>query len=323
MPELSLAESLRAALRTSLAEDDRTLVFGEDVGKLGGVFRVTDGLQAEFGEQRVFDTPLAEAGIVGLAVGLCMAGWRPVAEIQFDGFSFPAFNQVASHVSKLRTRSRGAFNLPLTVRIPSFGGIMGPEHHSESVETFYAHLPGIKVVSPSSPSEGFRLLVDAVRDPDPVVFLEPKARYWTREEFEPSAETTGYTARVAREGRHVTLVAWGSCVPRCIDVAGWAEEDGVDVEVVDLRWLKPIDVETLARSVRKTGRAVVVHEAPVTVGLGAEVSARLMETCFGDLKAPVVRIAAPDVPYPCSSLEADYLPTPDRILLAIQKTLES
>jgi 2-oxoisovalerate dehydrogenase E1 component beta subunit len=324
MPELSLAEALREALRVALDEDERTLLFGEDVGRLGGVFRVTDGLQAEFGDRRVFDTPLAEAGIVGLAVGLCMAGWRPIAEIQFDGFSFPAFNQVASHVSKLRTRSRGAFHLPLTVRIPSFGGISGPEHHSESVEAFYAHLPGVKVASPSSPAEGFRLLLDAIRDPDPVIFLEPKSRYWTREAFEPVADrgSTGYSARVAREGRHVTLVAWGSCVPRCLEVAGWAEEDGVEVEVVDLRWLKPLDDDALARSVGKTGRAVVVQEAPVTAGLGAEVSARLMETCFRQLKAPVVRVAGPDVPYPCASLEAEYLPTADRILLAIQKTLE-
>jgi 2-oxoisovalerate dehydrogenase E1 component subunit beta len=314
--------ALREALRVELAEDERVLVFGEDVGRLGGVFRVTDGLQEEFGERRVFDTPLAEAGIVGVAVGLCVAGWRPVVELQFDGFSYPAFNQVAAQVGRFRTRTRGQFNLPLTVRIPSWGGISGPELHSESVETFYAHLPGLKVVSPATPSEAFSLLVAAIRDPDPVVFLEPKSRYWSREEFEPAPDGgSGYSARVAREGRHATLIAWGACVARCLEAAEWAAEDGVELEVLDLRWLKPLDAEALVSSVARTGRAIVVQEAPTTLGLGAEVSALLMERCFGRLKAPVARVAGPDMPYPCAALEEEYLPSPDRILLAVQRTL--
>jgi pyruvate dehydrogenase E1 component beta subunit len=315
-----MQEALRDALRAGLQEDPRTLVFGEDVGRLGGVFRVTDGLQAEFGERRVFDTPLAEAGIVGLAVGLCVAGWRPVVELQFDGFSYPAFNQVAAHVSRFRTRWRGQVNLPLTIRIPSYGGISGPELHSESVETFYAHLPGLKVASPSTPAEAYALLLAAVRDPDPVVFLEPKSRYWSRESFEPNG-AEAYTARVARSGRHATLVTWGACVQRCLDAAEWAAEDGVELEVVDLRWLKPLDADTIVESVRRTSRAVVVHEAPVTLGLGAEISALLMERCFGELRAPVQRVGGPDMPYPCAALEHEYLPSADRILLAVQRTL--
>jgi pyruvate dehydrogenase E1 component beta subunit len=314
-----MQQALNAALRTALRDDDRTLVFGEDVGRHGGVFRVTDGLQAEFGAERVFDTPLAEAGIVGTAVGLCMQGFRPVVEIQFDGFSYPAFNQIAAHVARFRTRTRGAFHLPLTIRIPSFGGIKGPELHSESVEALYAHLPGLKVVSPSSPAEAYALLLEAVRDPDPVVFLEPKSRYWSRGPSEID-EAGPYAARVVREGTHVTLVAWGACVARCLQAAEFAAEDGVEAEVVDLRWLKPIDTDTLAASVGSTGRAVVVHEAPVSGGLGAEVSALVTERCFGDLRAPVLRVGAPDAPYPSGHYEDEYLPTPDRILLAIQRT---
>jgi len=322
LTELTLQGALREALRVGLQEDERVVVFGEDVGKLGGVFRVTDGLQAEFGERRVFDTPLAEAGIVGVAVGLCVAGWRPVVELQFDGFSYPAFNQVAAQVSRFRTRTRGQFHLPLTIRIPSFGGISGPELHSESVETFYAHLPGLKVVSPSTPGEAFSLLVSAIRDPDPVVFLEPKGRYWSREEFDPVPNGgPAYTARVVRQGRHATLIAWGGCVERCLEAAEWAAEDGVELEVLDLRWLKPLDAETIATSVARTGRAVVVQEAPLTLGLGAEVSALLMERCFSQLKAPVARVGGPDMPYPCAALEEEYLPSADRILLAVQRTL--
>lgn len=326
MPEQTLQGALNEALRTALREDSRVLVFGEDVGRHGGVFRVTDGLHGEFGPQRVFDTPLAEAGIVGLAVGLCMHGFRPVAEIQFDGFAFPAFNQIASHVSKLRTRTRGTVDLPLTIRVPSFGGIKGPEHHSESIEALVAHLPGIKVVSPSTPQEGSTLLLEAIRDPDPVIFLEPKSRYWTRGDVDLDGAADGddrYPSRVVREGRDVTLLAWGATVARCLQAAEFAAEDGVEVEVLDLRWLKPIDADGIAASVRRTRRAVVVHEAQRTAGLGAEVSALLMERCFSDLAAPVVRVAGPDIPYPPAALEDEYLPTPDRILTAIQQTFET
>lgn len=319
-----MQQALNAALSEALRDDRRTLVFGEDVGRNGGVFRVTDGLQEAFGSDRVFDTPLAEAGIIGMAVGLCLQGWRPVPEIQFDGFSFPAFNQIASHVSKLRTRTNGAVDLPITIRIPSFGGIRGPEHHSESVETFYAHLPGIKVVSPASAAEAYTLLLEAIRDPDPVIFLEPKRLYWRREEVsgEAAEEQEPYRCRIARSGSHVTLIGWGSSLDRCLQAAEFAAEDGVDVEVIDARWLKPLDAEGIAASVRRTRRAVIVQEAPITLGLGAEISALLMERCFADLVAPVVRVAAPDMPYPSGAQEDEYLPDADRILLGIGQTLE-
>ena len=324
MPELSMVQALNGALRHCLRSDPRTLVFGEDVGRLGGVFRVTDGLQAEFGDARVFDTPLAESGIVGIAVGLAMAGWRPVPEIQFDGFSFPALDQVLTNLAKYRVRSRGAYEMPVTLRLPSFGGIGGPEHHSESPETLYAHTAGLKVVAPSGPREAFELLVQAVEDPDPVVFLEPKSRYWAREEVPPSPGGTPVgRARVVRPGEHATLVAWGAMVARCLEVADAAEEDGVSLEVLDLRWLVPLDEDALVESVSRTGRAVVVHEAPRTVGFGAEVSARLMERAFGGLRAPVLRVTGWDVPYPAASAEHDYIPSVDRVLLAVQRVLDA
>jgi 2-oxoisovalerate dehydrogenase E1 component beta subunit len=326
MADWTMAQALNAALADGLEHDDRTLILGEDVGRNGGVFRITAGLQERFGERRVFDTPLAEAGILGTAVGLCLHGFRPIAELQFDGFAFPAFNQLAAHVSKLRTRSGGVIGLPLTVRIPSFGGIRSPEHHSESIETFCAHLPSIKVVSPSTPNEAYALLREAIADPDPVVFLEPKSRYWSREEravVGGSDAADAYRSRIARPGSDVTLIAWGACVQRCQQAAAFAAEDGVDVEVLDLRWLKPLDVGGLVESVGRTRRAVVVHEAPVTLGLGAEVAALLGERLFGTLAAPVGRVGAPDMPYPVAALEDEYLPSADRILLAIQRTLDA
>jgi 2-oxoisovalerate dehydrogenase E1 component beta subunit len=323
MPELSMVQALNAALRHCLAADDRTLVFGQDVGRLGGVFRVTDGLQREFGERRVFDTPLAESGIVGVAVGLAMAGWRPVPEIQFDGFSFPALDQMLTNLAKYRGRSRGAYDMPVTLRLPSYGGIGGPEHHSESPETIYAHTAGLKVVTPSSAQEAFNLLVAAIRDPDPVIFMEPKSRYWAKEEvaLEPAGLPIG-RARLVRAGSDATLVAWGPMVHRCLQVAAAAEEDGVSLGVVDLRSLVPLDEETLLASVAETGRAVVVHEAPRTAGFAAEVSARLMEGAFGSLKAPVQRVTGWDVPYPSGAVEQQYIPSVDRILLAVQRVLD-
>jgi len=322
MPELSMVQALNAALRHCLREDPRTLVFGQDVGRLGGVFRVTDGLQAEFGEARVFDTPLAESGIVGIAIGLAIAGWRPVPEIQFDGFSFPALDQVMTNLAKYRGRSRGAYEMAVALRLPSFGGIGGPEHHSESPETLYAHTAGLKVVAPGRPQDAFDLLVRAIEDPDPVVFLEPKSRYWAREEVSLTPSPAD-GARVVRFGEHATLVAWGAMVQRCLEVADAAEEDGVSLEVVDLRWLVPLDEETLVESAARTGRAVVVHEAPRSAGFGAEVSARLMERCFGLLRAPVARVTGWDVPYPAASAEQDYIPSVDRVLLAVQRVLDA
>jgi 2-oxoisovalerate dehydrogenase E1 component beta subunit len=323
MPELTMVQALNAALHRCLAEDERTLVFGEDVGRLGGVFRVTDGLQGEFGERRVFDTPLAESGIVGIAVGLAMAGWRPVPEIQFDGFSYPALDQVMSHLAKYRGRSRGAYDMSVTLRLPSFGGIGGPEHHSESPETIYAHTAGLKVVSPSGAQDAFHLLVAAIRDPDPVIFMEPKSRYWAREEvvLEPGGLPLG-RARLVRRGPDATLIAWGAMVHRCMEVAAAAEEDGVSLSVLDLRSLVPLDEETLLASVVESGRVVVVHEAPRTAGFGAEVAARVMERAFGKLRAPVERVTGWDVPYPSAALEQHYIPSLDRVLLAVQRVLD-
>jgi 2-oxoisovalerate dehydrogenase E1 component beta subunit len=323
MPELTMVQALNAALRRGLADDQRALVFGEDVGRLGGVFRVTDGLQREFGERRVFDTPLAESGIVGIAVGLAMAGWRPVPEIQFDGFSYPALDQVISQLAKYRGRSRGAFDMPVTLRLPSFGGIGGPEHHGESPETLFAHTPGLKVVSPSGPQDAFHLLVAAIRDPDPVIFMEPKSRYWAREEvvLEPGGLPLG-RARLLRRGSDATLIAWGAMVHRCTQVAVAAEEDGVSLSVLDLRSLAPLDEETLLASVVETGRAVIVHEAPRTAGFGAEVAALVTERAFAELRGPVERVTGWDVPYPTAAIEQHYIPSLDRVLLGVQKVLD-
>ncbi|WP_020418038.1 alpha-ketoacid dehydrogenase subunit beta [Amycolatopsis sp. ATCC 39116] len=325
MAEFSLQQALNLALRHACEDDDRVLIFGEDVGTLGGVFRVTDGLRDKFGEHRVFDTPLAESAIMGMAVGLAVAGWRPVPEIQFDGFSYPAIDQIVNQVARMHYRSRGVLNMPITLRLPSFGGIKAPEHHGESLEALFAHVPGLKVVAPATPREGYHLLRQAIADPDPVIFLEPKSRYWHRETFdptEPAEMPPPGTSRIARPGKHGTLVAWGAMVARCLQAAELAAEDGVELEVLDLRWLKPIDADGLARSVARTRRAVVVHEAPLTAGLGAEVSALITERCFADLRAPVQRVAGFDVPYPSGALEDEYLPSADRILTAVQTTLE-
>jgi len=321
----TIQRALNRALDDSLAADERTLVFGEDVGKLGGVFRVTDGLNAKYGDERVFDTTLAESGIMGMAVGLAMAGWRPVPEIQFDGFSYPAIDQIVNQVARMHYRSRGAFGMPITLRLPSFGGIRAPEHHGESMEALFAHVPGLKVVAPSNPADAYTLLRQSIEDPDPVIFMEPKSRYWhkvTVEDAEWDERLPVGASRIVRAGRHVTLVAWGAMVSRCLQAAELGAEDGVEIEVLDLRWLKPIDVAGLTASVARTRRAVVVHEAPLTAGLGAEVSTLITENCFGELRAPVQRVAGWDVPYPSPVLEDEYLPSIDRILEAVQRTLE-
>ncbi|MBG6239458.1 pyruvate dehydrogenase E1 component beta subunit [Mycetocola sp. CAN_C7] len=318
---LSMQQALNAALSDAMALDPRVLVFGEDVGALGGVFRVTDALQSRFGESRVFDTPLAESGIIGTAVGLAMAGWRPVPEIQFDGFAFPAFDQIVCQLARMNYRSRGALPMPVTVRVPSFGGIRAPEHHGESLEAYFAHVPGLKVVSPSNPHQAYHLLRYAIAEPDPVIFLEPKARYWNPGEVtqEPGALEG---AVIARPGRHATLVAWGAMVARCCQVAELAAEDGVELEVLDLRWLKPIDEPALAESIGRTGRAVIVHEAPLSGGLGGELAALISQLCFGRLKAPVERVTGFDVPYPAGDLEDEHIPDVDRILFGVRRVLE-
>jgi 2-oxoisovalerate dehydrogenase E1 component subunit beta len=317
-----MSGALNVALADALADDDRVLVFGEDVGELGGVFRVTDGLQATFGRERVFNTPVSEAGIAGLCVGLAVAGWRPVAELQFDAFSYPALEQIIDHVAKYRNRSRGRIAMPVTIRIPAFGGIRGKEHHGESPETYYVHTAGLKVVVPSGPLDAYRLLRMSIADADPVIFLEPKSRYWSKEEGE--LETGGDPigrARVMRDGEACVVVSYGAMLTRCLAAADALEAEGVSCCVIDLRSLVPLDTETIAERVRAIGRAVVVHEAPRTLGMGAELAARIMETAFDHLEAPVARVTAPDVPYPPASLEQEYLPSVQRIAHAVRRTV--
>jgi pyruvate/2-oxoglutarate/acetoin dehydrogenase E1 component len=317
-----MVAALNTALRDSLEDDDRLLVFGEDVGRMGGVFRVTAGLQERFGLGRVFDTPIAEAGIAGAAIGLALAGWKSVVEMQFDGFSYPALDQVISHWAKYRTRTRGRVGLPLVMRIPSFGGIKGKEHHGESPETYYAHTAGLKVVVPSTPLDAYRLLRLAIGDPDPVIFLEPKSRYWTKEQGELRVEGPGIgTARVLREGGDCAIVTYGAMVTRALAAAEGLAAEGVAAGVVDLRSLVPLDVETLGAAARETGRVVVVHEAPLTLGMGAEIAARVMEEAFDHLQAPVARVTGWDVPYPPASLEESYLPSVERIASAVRMTV--
>ncbi|BCW48915.1 alpha-ketoacid dehydrogenase subunit beta [Arthrobacter sp. StoSoilB13] len=329
--QMSMQQALNRALDEILADYPKTVIFGEDCGRLGGVFRITDGLQAKHGEERVFDTPLAESGILGMSVGLAMAGFHPIPEVQFDGFAYPAINQIICQIARMNYRSRGTLPMPITLRVPSFGGIRAPEHHGESLEALFAHVPGLKVVSPSNPHDAYHLLKYAATRPDPVIFMEPKSRYWQKGPVDVTSATPGTEAsdggrptgaRVVREGRHLTLVAWGAMVARCLQVAELAAEDGIDVEVLDLRWLKPIDAEALATSVGKTRRAVVVHEAPLTSGLGAEVAQLITQHCFDTLKAPVERVTGFDVPYPSGDLEDEYIPNIDRILFGIQRVLE-
>ncbi|MBT1003171.1 alpha-ketoacid dehydrogenase subunit beta [Paenarthrobacter sp. DKR-5] len=322
--QLSMQQALNLALADILATDPAAVVLGEDVGTLGGVFRVTDGLQGRFGAARVFDTPLAESGILGMSVGLAMAGFHPLPEVQFDGFAYPAVNQIVCQIGRMNYRSRGTLPMPITLRVPSFGGIRAPEHHGESLEALFAHVPGLKVVSPSTPEEAYHLLRYAAARPDPVIFMEPKSRYWQKGEVSTGRRGADgdLGSRVARPGKHVTLIAWGAMVARCLQVAELAAEDGIEVEVLDLRWLKPLDAEGLAASVRRTRRAVVVHEAPLTSGLGAEVAALVTERCFDTLRAPVERVTGFDVPYPSGDLEDEYIPNIDRILFGIQRVLE-
>ncbi|HET6908327.1 MAG TPA: alpha-ketoacid dehydrogenase subunit beta [Mycobacteriales bacterium] len=323
MATLTLGKALNEGLRKALEDDPKVLIMGEDVGRLGGVFRVTDGLQKDFGEDRVIDTPLAESGIVGTAVGLAIRGFRPVCEIQFDGFVFPAFDQIVSQVAKMHYRSAGHVKLPITIRIPFGGGIGAVEHHSESPESYFCHTPGLKVVACSNPLDAYWMVQQAVASDDPVVFFEPKRRYWDKADVDAAAGAPRslWQANVARTGSTATLITYGPSVKTCLEAANAAESDGHDLEVVDLRALSPIDWDTVIASVQKTGRAIVVAETPVYASLAAEVAARITERCFYTLEAPVLRVCGFSTPYPTSRIEEDYLPDLDRILDAVDRSL--
>ncbi|GLW68707.1 2-oxoisovalerate dehydrogenase subunit beta [Kitasatospora phosalacinea] len=319
--QLSIAKALNEALRKSLESDPKTVLMGEDIGKLGGVFRITDGLQKDFGDDRVIDTPLAESGIVGTAIGLALRGYRPVVEIQFDGFVYPAFDQIVSQLAKMHARALGHVKMPITVRIPFGGGIGAVEHHSESHEAYFAHTAGLRVVSPSNAHDAHWMLRQAIESDDPVVFLEPKRRYWDKGEVGEDPMLPLHSARVVRPGTDATLIAYGPMVKVCQEAAQAAEEDGRRLEVVDLRSLSPIDFATLEESVKRTGRGIVVHEAPVFLGLGAELAARLTERCFYHLEAPILRVGGYHAPYPPSRVEETYLPDLDRVLDAVDRAL--
>lgn len=318
---LTLAKALNSGLHDGLAADPRALIMGEDVGTLGGVFRITDGLAAEFGADRVVDTPLAESGIVGTAIGLAMRGYHPCVEIQFDGFHAPAFDQIVSQLARYRARVGGAWSLPVTIRIPFGGGVGSPEHHSESPEAFYTGVPGLRVAACSGPDDAYWMVRQAMACPDPVILFEPKRRYYSRGPIAPVAELGLDQARVVRPGTDVTLLAWGPMVQTCAEAADAAAEDGIGLEVVDLRSLSPLDMATIEYSVRRTGRAVVVHEAPKSGALGAEIAARLSESLYYVMEAPVLRVAGWDMPYPPSRAESDHLPDADRILDAVDRSL--
>ena len=318
MANLTLVQAINLALIQEMEADDRVIILGEDVGVNGGVFRVTEGLHQRFGGDRVVDTPLAESGILGTSIGLAMAGLRPVPEIQFEGFLGPAYDQLCSHAARMRTRTRGAFTVPLTLRVPVGGGIHAPELHSDSPEAIYAHQPGLKVVMPASPYDAKGLLISAIRDPDPVIFFEPKRIYRAFREEVPEDEYTIPIgkARVVTEGDDITIISWGASVVQCMNAI---EASSQSIELIDLRTIYPIDTETIVNSVRKTGRAVIVHEAPKTGGLGAEIASRIMEHCFLYLEAPIQRVSGFDTIMPYYKLELEYLPDSERIGKALEE----
>jgi 2-oxoisovalerate dehydrogenase E1 component subunit beta len=324
MTRLTLSRALNEGLRKALEDNPKALIMGEDVGRLGGVFRVTDGLQKDFGEARVMDTPLAESGIIGTAIGLALRGYRPICEIQFDGFVFPAFDQIVTQLAKMRYRSRGWVRLPLVIRIPFGGGIGAVEHHSESPEALFAHIPGLRVISCGGPADGYTMIQQAAACDDPVLFFEPKRRYWDRADVDTDAGLAGAlpmeSARTVVAGTDVTVLCYGPMVRTCAEAAAAAADEGRSIEVIDLRSLAPLDTDAIFASVRKTGRCVVVHEAVITGGLGAEIAARVSQECFYQLEAPVLRVGAPTTPYPPSRIEEHYLPDLDRILDAVDRT---
>src|ERR1700728_200660 len=325
MATMSLGKALNNGLRRAMEDDPKVILMGEDIGKLGGVFRVTEGLQRDFGDRRVIDTPLAESGVIGTAVGLAMRGYRPVCEIQFDGFVYPAFDQIVSQVAKLRYRNEGRVPMPLTIRIPFGGGVGAVEHHSESPEAYFAHTARLRVVTPSNAADGYRMIQQAIASDDPVIFFEPKRRYWEKGEVDDlgaPSEVPLHRAQVVTEGSDVTVVAYGPMVATALEAARIAREEGTSIEVIDLRSLSPVDFETVEASVRKTGRLVVVHEASTFCGLGAEIAARVSEHCFYSLESPVRRVGGFATPYPPSRVEQHFLPDADRILHEVDRCLQ-
>jgi 2-oxoisovalerate dehydrogenase E1 component beta subunit len=319
---ITLAKGLNQGLRAAMEADRKVLVMGEDVGRLGGVFRITDGLQKDFGEQRVFDTPLGESGIIGTAVGLAVRGYRPVCEIQFDGFVFPGFDQIVSQLAKLHYRSQGKLPMPVVVRIPHGGGIGAVEHHSESPESYFAHTPGLKVVACANPVDAYWMIQQAIACDDPVIFFEPKRRYWDKAPLDLAAPPVPlFRSRVLRTGTTATVVTYGPTVRTVLDAATVAEQDGHTLEVIDLRTLSPLDLAPVFDSVRRTGRLICVSEAPSEVSLTSEVAARVSQECFYSLAAPVLRVTGFDTPYPPAKCEEDYLPDLDRVLDAVDRVL--
>jgi 2-oxoisovalerate dehydrogenase E1 component beta subunit len=319
---ITLAKGLNQGLRAALEADPKVIVMGEDVGRLGGVFRITDGLQKDFGEQRVLDTPLGEAGIIGTAVGLALRGYRPVCEIQFDGFVYPGFDQIVTQLARLHYRSQGKLRMPVVVRIPHGGGIGAVEHHSESPESYFAHTPGVKVVACSNPVDAYWMIQQAIACDDPVIFFEPKRRYWDKAPLDPSVPPPPlFSSRLLRSGTTATVVAYGPMVRTVMDAAAVAEQEGLQLEVIDLRTLSPLDLPPVFESVRRTGRLICVSEAPGEASVSSEVAAQVSQECFYSLEAPVLRVTGFDTPYPPAKCEEDYLPDVDRVLDAVDQAL--
>ncbi len=323
--KMTLAKGLNAGLRAAMETDPKVLLMGEDVGKLGGVFRITEGLQKDFGEDRVVDTPLAESGIVGTAIGLALRGYRPVVEIQFDGFIYPAFDQIVSQLAKMHARSRGNLRLPIVIRVPFGGGIGAVEHNSESNEAYFAHTAGLRVVACSDPADAYWMIQQAIASDDPVMFYEPKRRYHERAEVDLDAHSRAphglHEARVVRDGSQVTLLTYGPMVKTCLQAANTAAEEGISLQVIDLRSLAPLDTASIVQHVQTTGRAIVVHEASTYLGLGSEIAATVQEQCFHHLEAPVLRVGGYNIPYPPSRFEEEFLPGLDRVLDAVDRSL--
>jgi 2-oxoisovalerate dehydrogenase E1 component beta subunit len=319
--EMPIAKAINAGLRKAMSDDAKVLVFGEDVAQLGGVFRVTEGLHAEFGDSRIFNSPIAESGIVGTAIGLAMRGYRSVAEIQFDGFIFPAFDQITTQLAKMQNRSEGFHPMPVVIRVPFGGGIGAVEHHSESPEAYFAHTPGLRVVTPSNANDAYWMIQQSIASTDPVMFFEPKRRYWQKGQVNlDEAQLDLHSARVVREGTDVTIATYGPMVHTSLQAAEVAASEGISIEVIDLRSLSPIDFPTIIASVEKTGRLVTVAEAPNSFSVASEIAARITEECFFHLQAPVLRVGGFDIPYPAAKLEEIYLPDADRILEAVDRS---